>query len=95
MRLFAVLLAICALSQTATAQTPNCKSIAEPDARLSCYDAATSTATSAQKPAAAKPAISASPKTPASKVDGEKYVDSISEEDALMSARLKSICRGC
>jgi hypothetical protein len=95
MRLFAVLLAICALSQSATAQTPNCKSIAEPGARLSCYDAVASTATSAQKPSAAKPAISASSKIPAAKVGAEKYVDTISEEDARMSAQLKNICRGC
>jgi hypothetical protein len=95
MRLFAVLVAISALSQTAIAQTPNCKSIPDPGARLACYDRAAPTAASAEKSAAAKPAVSASAKPPVSKGDTEKYVDSISAEDALMNARLKNICRGC
>jgi hypothetical protein len=96
MRLLAVLVAICALSQTALAQTSECKSITDAGTRLACYDRTTSPAASsaAAKPAsrAAKPA---SPTAPASKVDGGKYVDSISAEDALMNARLKNICRGC
>jgi hypothetical protein len=85
MRLFAVLIAICAMSQTAIAQTGDCKSIADTAARLACYDKAT--------PPAAKPAAKA--KVPASNVDGAKYVDTISAEDARMNARLKNICKGC
>ena len=88
MRLFPVLVAIFALSQTAIAQTPECKSILDASARLACYDKTAAPA------AAAKPA-SASAKAPAAKVDRTKYVDTISAEDALMNARLKSICRGC
>jgi hypothetical protein len=88
MRLFAVLVAICALSQSATAQTGDCKSISNTGARLACYDKA---AAPAAAPATAKPASQA----PASKVDAAKYVDTISAEDALMNARLKNICRGC
>ena len=91
MRLFAVLVAICALSQTAIAQTPECKSISDARARLACYDKA---ATPAASTAAAKPAP-ASAKAPAAKADTAKYVDTISAEDALMNARLKNICRGC
>jgi hypothetical protein len=87
MRLFAVLVAICALSQTAIAQTPECKSTSDPRARLACYDKAAPPAAAAAKPA---------PKTaPSSKADTAKYVDSISAEDTLMNARLKNICRGC
>jgi hypothetical protein len=85
MRLFAILIAICALSQTAIAQTGECKSIADTTARLACYDKAA--------PPAAKPAAKA--KVPASKVDTAKYVDTISAEDARMNARLKNICNGC
>jgi hypothetical protein len=92
MRLFAVLVAICALSQTAVAQTPECKSISDAGARLGCYDKAARPAMSA---ATAKPAAPASAKAPAAKVDTAKYVDTISAEDALMNARLKNICRGC
>jgi hypothetical protein len=79
MRLFAVLVAICALSQTAIAQTPECKSISNASARLACYDKA----------------APASAKAPAAKVDTAKYVDTIGAEDALMNTRLKNICRGC
>ena len=86
MRLFAVLIAMCALCSTANAQAPDCKSIAKTSARLACYDKATPPAAS---PAAAKPASrEAAPASPA-------YVDKIGAEDALMNARLKNICKGC
>lgn len=85
MRLFAVLVAICALSHTAVAQTGGCKSIADGDARLACYDKVA--------PPPAKPAAVA--KVPGSKTDPAKYVDTIGAEDARMNAQLKNICRGC
>jgi hypothetical protein len=85
MRFFALLVAMCAFSQLAAAQTPDCKSISEPSNRLACYD-------KVSPPVASKlPSRTA----PASKVDGAPYVDSIGAEDALMNARLKNICRGC
>lgn len=86
MRLIAVFAALCALSQTAIAQTGECKLIADAAARLACYDKAS--------PLAA-PAASGLAKLPATKIDNGKYVDSISAEDALMNAKLKNICRGC
>ena len=89
MRLFAVLVAICALSQAALAKTPECQSITNAGARLACYDKAVPPAASS---ATAKPALRAAP---VSKADSATYVDSISAEDALMNARLKNICRGC
>jgi hypothetical protein len=93
MRLFAAFAAIFAVSltafaQTAIAQTPNCKSIADTSARLACYDKA---APSAAPAAAARPLASVA----ASKTDTSKYVDTIGAEDALMNARLRNICRGC
>ncbi|HXQ04104.1 MAG TPA: hypothetical protein VN831_05045 [Bradyrhizobium sp.] len=91
MRLFAVFVAICALSQPAIAQTSECKAITDADTRLACYDRIASTAKSAAKPAPR--AVAAKPD--AGKADAAKYVDSISDEDALMNARLKNICRGC
>jgi hypothetical protein len=84
MRRFAMLIAICALSQSASAQTPECKSIADPGGRLACYDKAV-------PPAAAKQSLRAAP---VSKTD-PKYVDMIGAEDALMNARINNICRGC
>jgi hypothetical protein len=89
MRLLAVLVAICALSQTAIAQTSECKSITDSGTRLACYDRIAATAAS---PAAAKPALRTAPPP---KADTAARVDSISAEDALMNARLKNICRGC
>jgi hypothetical protein len=87
MRLLAVLVAICALSQTAIAQTSECKSITDSGTRLACYDRIAATAASAAKPA--------SRTAPPPKADTAAHVDSISAEDALMNARLKNICRGC
>jgi hypothetical protein len=89
MRFFAVLVAICALSQTAIAQTPECKSMADAGQRLACYDK------SAPPPASPAAAKQPSRPAPAAKVDAAKYVDRIGAEDALMNARLKNICRGC
>jgi hypothetical protein len=91
MRLFAAFAAICALFQIALAhpaiaQTPNCKSIADTNARLACYDKAAPAPAPAAKPLAS---------VPGTKIDPAKYVDTISAEDALMNARLKNICRGC
>lgn len=93
MRFLAVLVAISALSQSAAAQTGECKSIGDSTARLACYDKAAPVAASASKPAPAPTA--ATTKSPGAKADVAKYVDTISAEDALMNARLKNICRGC
>ena len=87
MRLFAMLAAICLLSPSAAAETSKCKTIPDAGARLACYDKLAAAAAAAEKSATARP--------PASKDDTEKYVDTISAEDALMNARLKNICRGC
>jgi hypothetical protein len=86
MKFFAVLVAIGAMSQAASAQPPVCKSIVDAAPRLACYD-------NAAPPVVAKPA---DPSTiPTAKADPAKYVDPISAEDALMNARLKNICHGC
>ena len=88
MKFIAMLAAIFALSQTALAQTSDCKSIADTTARLACYDKAAP---------AGNPALSRTSATTkaGAKPDAGKYIDSISAEDALMNARLKNICRGC
>jgi hypothetical protein len=87
MKFFLVILAMCALSHSAFAQTGECKSIPDARGRLACYDKAAPTTA-----AAAKPSLRAAPQP---KVDTAGYVDSIDEEDARMHARLKNICRGC
>ena len=89
MRFLAMLVAICALSQAAIAQTPACKSIADSTQRLACYDKA------APPPASPAAARSSGRAAPASKTQAGTYVDSISAEDTRMNARLKNICKGC
>jgi Tfp pilus assembly protein PilN len=85
MKIVALSLVMCALSQAAFAQAPDCKSISARNERLACYDKAAPASKSTERPAAAT----------APKADPSKYVDVISAEDALMNARLKNICRGC
>jgi hypothetical protein len=85
MRVVALLIAICALSQPAIAQTPDCKSISAANDRLACYDKAAPRAKSTVPPAASSTA----------KPDPSRYVDAIGAEDARMNAQLKNICRGC
>ena len=84
MKVFVILVAICTLSHTASAETSACKAFSDSIARLACYDKAAPPAAAAAKPPA-----------PASKPDAAKYVDTIGAEDARMNARLKNICRGC
>jgi hypothetical protein len=86
MRLIVVVVAIFSLSQAAVAQTGACPSIADPAARLACYDRAAS-----PLPAAARPAARAA----APAIDSAKYVDPVGEEDAVLNAKMKNICRGC
>jgi len=93
MRLFSLLLSgllvTSAPCQSVLAQTPDCKSIADPAGRLACYDKSTPPVAGS---AAARPAQRA---VPPSKVDSGQYVDSIDAEDAIMKAKIKGICQGC
>jgi hypothetical protein len=91
MKRIAILGVLCALSQPAAAQTGECRSIADSAARLACYDK--TAAAPAANPATARPAAAVRP--PSSAVDSSKYVDSISQEDELVNAKLHNICRGC
>jgi hypothetical protein len=95
MRLFALLVAMCALSQSAQALTSECKAIPDAGARLACYDKANPLSAPVDKSAAAKPAAPMPARIPGAKTDAAKYVDTIGEEDARMNAQLKNICRGC
>ena len=77
------------LCRNADAQTPDCKSIADPATRLACYDKSSPPVAGL---GAARPVQRA---VPTSKVNSEQYVNSISEEDAIMNAKIKGICHGC
>ena len=90
MRLIVVFGAICALSQPAAAQTAECRSIADPAARLACYDRTAPSAANAPAPRLPEP-----PKSQAATIDNAKNVDVIGDEDAAVNAKLHGICRGC
>ena len=85
--------AVSSFSVSAPAQTGECRSIADPAARLACYDKAAPAAAASAGAAVARPLASAKP--PASTGDSSRNVDSISEEEALVNAKLHGICRGC
>jgi hypothetical protein len=87
MRLFAVIVAFGALSQSALAQSPECRSIPDPGARLACYDKAALPAAPTAKLLAPAARVSNSPPV--------GYVDSIGAEDARVNAQMKNIYRGC
>ena len=87
MRLITLILLTSAMSGAALAQTPECRTIAEPTTRLACYDKATPPLAAATAPKRA-----ATPNSPAAP---EKSVDPQSAEDALVTARMNGICRGC
>jgi hypothetical protein len=101
MRLIVVLGAICALTHPASAQTGDCSALADAAAKLACYNnepppaarrpaAIRAPATArpvAEKPLAARPAAAAT--------EGSKYIDKIGQEDAIVSAKMRNICRGC
>jgi hypothetical protein len=95
MRLVALLVAICAMSQSAQALTSGCKTIPDAGARLACYDKANPLSAPIDKSAATKAAAPMPARTPGAKAGATNYVDTIGEEDARMNAQLKNICRGC
>ena len=91
--LFAALCAISAPTEVAIAQTGDCRLIAGSAARLACYDKAALPAAAGANAAVARPSATARP--PASAVESSRYVDPIGEEEALVNAKLRGICRGC
>jgi hypothetical protein len=98
MRLIAVLGAICALTQTASAEIGDCSAIADAAAKLACYNneappktshstSSHSTPAATRRPAAARP--------PATASDNPKGIDRPSDEDTAVDAKMRSLCRGC
>jgi hypothetical protein len=88
MRLIALIVLAAALGGSASAQTPECRAIADPAKRLACYD-------KAAPPIAADESPKLHPNPYRSKVDPGKYMDSLGNEDAQVTARMNGICRGC
>lgn len=87
MRLIALML-FAAASSSASAQTQDCRAIADPTAQLACYnnDPAPVPAQKRQRPAS---------QAQRAKSEPEKSAESLDAEDAVMRARINGICRGC
>ncbi len=93
MRLLAALLVLCALCQAAWAEAADCKAVADPAARLTCYD-------KINPPIATYPLPLPKPSRPIPLVtnpDGSRvYTDSTAGgDDAEVTAKMNGICRGC
>jgi len=91
MRLLLSLVAVCGLSQAVRAEIPDCKTMADPATRLTCYD-------KINPPIATYPIPLPKPTArPLSvpQADSTGYVGSPNEDDALVNAKMNGICRGC
>ncbi len=94
MRVVVALIGICALCPAAAAaENGDCKTIADPAARLTCYD-------KINPPIATYPLPLPKPSRPiplSTNPDGTRvYTDSTGGgDDAEMTARMNGICRGC
>jgi hypothetical protein len=90
MRLVAVLGAICALTQAASAEVGDCNGVADAAAKLACYnnEAPPAATRSARTPRVARPPAAAA-------ADSLKRIDQPSDEDAVVNAKMRSLCRGC
>ena len=89
-RCLAVLIAMSALATVGRAETRDCKTIADPALRLACYD-------KVNPPIATYPIPLPKPShpIPTTRADGTGYVDMHDDEDALLKAQMRNICRGC
>jgi hypothetical protein len=92
MKLLAVPAALCLLTQTVSAETPDCRTLTDPAARLTCYD-------KIKPPIATYPIPLPKPShyIPLTRSDGTPGSAGISEdgEDATVNAKMNGICRGC
>jgi len=90
MRLLFALVAICA-SQGALGQ-PDCKTIADPASRLTCYDKISPPIATYPIPSP-KPAYRPAPEAAMS--GGSADIDTPVDQEALMNEKIHGICRGC
>ena len=93
MRSLAILaLIISAIPTAGSAQTVECRTIPKATDRLACYDRLTPPM-AVQKPTSAAAATPAQ-QTPAAG-SATPLADTLAIENARLSSKLKSICRGC
>ncbi len=95
MKVIALLVLLCTLSEVAIAQTTQCQSIPKASDRLACYDRA-APPKAVDKAAASK--TTAPDKAAASKAPTDQQgtvVDMLAVENSKLDAKIKTICRGC
>lgn len=95
MRLVAVFATICALTQAAAAEIGDCSAIADAAAKLACYNNEAPPAAKKPVPPRMAPRSPAAARPAASTTESTKYIDKIGDEDAVVDAKMRSICRGC
>ncbi|MBV8924778.1 MAG: hypothetical protein JOZ74_05350 [Bradyrhizobium sp.] len=97
MKFLAAMIAMSAVGGTACAETQDCKTLTDPAARLTCYD-------KINPPIATYPIPLPRPShhIPLTRPDGtagsadpDVSDGSDSSDDALLHAKMNSICRGC
>ena len=92
MKILAATAAIIALSGAASAETQDCKRLADPAARLTCYD-------KINPPVATYPIPLPKPvrPIPLTRPDGTSGSTDVSEsgDDVVVNAKMNGICRGC
>lgn len=99
MRFLVTMAAICMLSTAAFAETQDCKILTDPAARLTCYDKINPPIATypipLPKPSHAIPLTRPDGTTgnPDSAVPSRSSTDGT--EDAIVDAKMNSICRGC
>jgi hypothetical protein len=91
MRLFLSLAVLCSLCGAAVAEIPDCKTIADPATRLTCYDKINPPIATYPIPL---PKPTARPRS-MPQTDGAGYVGSADGDEALVNAKMNGICRGC
>jgi len=89
-RLLAACIAFCALASAASAETQDCKTMADPALRLTCYD-------KINPPIATYPIPLPKPShpIPTTRADGTGYADPQDDQDSQLRAQMRNICRGC
>jgi hypothetical protein len=94
MRLFLALVIFRALTQSAVAESQDCKTITDPALRLTCYDKINPPIATYPIPLP-KPTHAIPITRPDGTVDYLGGSGPTSEDDALVNAKLHGICRGC
>jgi hypothetical protein len=94
MRLFLLAIMLCTLSQKASAESQDCKTITDPASRLTCYDKLNPPVATYPIPLP-KPTHAIPITRPDGTVDYLGGSGPTSEDDAMVNAKLHGICRGC